>query len=71
MEEALPDFQQYAVVQIRPGDVGKYGEWIDPFCRMHVIEQPVIDAAWGLFQACRDGRLAQKALKDAEKEVSR
>lgn len=68
VEEPLPDFQQYAVVQIRPGEVGKYGEWIEPFCKMHVIPQPVIDAAWGLFQACRDGRLAQKALKDAEKE---
>lgn len=68
VKEALPDFEQYAVVQVRPGDVGKYGEWVEPFCQMHVIPQPVIDASWGLFQACRDGRLAQKALKDAEKE---
>lgn len=68
-KEALPDFQQYAVVQIRPGDVGKYGEWIEPFCKMHVISQPVIEASWDLFQACRDGRLAQKALKDVEKEA--
>lgn len=71
VQEPLPDFQQYAVVQIRPGDVGKYGEWIEPFCQMHVIPQPVIDASWGLFQACRDGRLAQKALKDAEREASK
>lgn len=71
LEEALPDFQQYAVVQIRPGDIGKYGEWIDPFCKMHVISQPEIEAAWDLFKACRDGRLAQRALKDAEKEASK
>lgn len=71
VEEPLPDFQQYAVVQVRPGDPGKYGEWIEPFCKMHVIPQPVIDAGWDLFQSCRDGRLAQRAMKDAERETSR
>lgn len=69
LEEPLPDFQQYAVVQIRPGDTGKYGEWIEPFCGMHVIPQAQIEAGWKQFQACRDLRLAQKMMKDAEKEA--
>lgn len=71
VEEPLPDFQQYAIVQVRPGDVGKYGEWIEPFCRMHVVPQPVIDAGWDHFQNLRDGRITQKALKDADKEAGK
>lgn len=70
LEEPLPDFQQYAVVQVRPGDTDKYGGWIEPFCEMHVISQAEIDAGYKLFQACRDVRLAQKAMKDAEKEAA-
>lgn len=68
VEEPLPEFQQYAVVQVRPGDTDKYGNWIEPFCEMHVIPQAEIDAGWSLFQACRDVRLAQKQMKDAERE---
>ena len=71
VEEPLPDFQQYAVLQIRPGDTGKYGEWIESFCEMHVIPQAQIDAGWSQFKACRDLRLAQKMMKDAEKEAER
>lgn len=69
VEEPLPDFQQYAVVQIRPGDTDKYGGWIEPFCEMHVIPQAEIDAGWSLFQACRDVRLAQREMKEAEKNA--
>ena len=67
VDEPLPDFEAYSVVQIRPGDTGKYGEWIEPFCEMHVIPQKQIDAGWSIFQACRDLRLAQKQMKEAER----
>lgn len=67
VEEPLPDFQQYAVIQIRPDDWGNYGEYIPAFCEMHVIPQREIEAAYGLFIAARDIRLAQFALKQAEK----
>lgn len=69
VEEPLPDFQQYAIVQVRPGDSDKYGEWIEPFCEMHVIPQAEIDAGYQLFTALRDVRLAQKAMRSAEKEA--
>lgn len=68
IEEPLPDFQQYAVVQVRPDDTDNYGNPIPAFCEMHVIPQREIDAAYGLFLAGRDVRLAQRALKLAEKE---
>lgn len=68
VEEPLPDFQQYAVVQVRPDDWSNYGEYIPAFCEMHVIPQREIDAAYQLFCAARDVRLAQRALKQAERE---
>lgn len=69
VEEPVPDFQQYAVVQVRPDDYANSGEYLPAFCKMHVIPQREIEAAYGLFIASRDARLAQKALKDAEKET--
>lgn len=71
VEEPLPDFQQYAVVQVRPGDFDARGTFIDGFCQMHVIPQAEIEAAYQLFIAARDVRLAQRRLKDAEKESAK
>ena len=67
VEEPLPDFEQYSVVQIRPGDFDNQGTYVPAFCRMHVIPQREIDAAFKLFTAAVDVRLAQKELKMAEK----
>ena len=67
VEEPLPDFEQYSVVQIRPGDFDNQGTYVPGFCRMHVIPQREIDAAFKLFTAAVDVRLAQKELKMAEK----
>lgn len=68
VEEPLPDFQQYAVVQVRPEDYDARGEVIDAFCEMHVIPQARIEAGYQLFTAARDVRLAQREMKLAEKE---
>lgn len=68
VEEPLPDFQQYAVVRIRPDDWDNYGTYIPAFCEMHILPQKVVDAAYPLFIAGRDVRLAQRALKQAERE---
>lgn len=68
VEEPLPDFQQYAVVQVRPMDYANSGEVLDPFCEMHVIPQRQIDAGFELFQAAKAVRLAQRQMKIAEKE---
>lgn len=69
VEEPLPDFQQYAVVQVRPMDYTDSGEVLDPFCEMHVIPQGQIDAAYDLFRAGLSVRMAQRGLKEAQKEA--
>ena len=71
VEEPLPDFQQYAVIQIRPGDFDARGTFVDGFCEMHVLPPAEIEAAYELFIAARDVRLAQRKLKDAEKESAK
>lgn len=70
VEEPLPDFEQYSVVQIRPSDYSNQGEYIPAFCKMHVIPDRQIDAAFKLFTAAVDARLAQYELKQLEKEES-
>lgn len=70
VEEPLPDFQQYAVGRIRPDDWDNHGVYIPAFCEMHILPQKVVDAAYPLFIAGRDVRLAQRALKQAEKEAT-
>lgn len=67
VEEPLPDFQQYSVVQVRPDDYNNAGEYLPAFCRMHVIPEKEINAAHKLFLAARDARLAERELKDAGK----
>lgn len=69
-EDPLPDFQQYAVIQVRPDDYDSKGNFVPAFCEMHVIPQNEIDSAYDLFIAGRDVRLAQRKLKNAEKENS-
>lgn len=68
VEEPLPDFQQYAVVQVRPDDYTNQGEYIEAFCKMTVVKPKEISAAYKLFLSGRDARLAQRELKEAEKE---
>lgn len=66
--EPTPAFTQYAVLQIRPGDYDKQtGEYIEPFCELHVIPQAKIDAGWNYFQAGLMARHAERELREAEK----
>lgn len=68
VEDPLPDFQQYAIVQVRMDDYDNKGNFIPAFCKMHVIPQAHIDAGYELFLAGRDVRRGQLKLKQAEKE---
>lgn len=67
-ERPVPDFEQYMILHLRPSDVGKYGEYIPPFCESKIISQAKIDKGWELFKATRDAREALKDLKLLEKE---
>lgn len=68
IEEPVPAFEKYAVLQIRPSDVTNEGEYVAPYCKLHVIPQRQIDAGFSMFEAAVDLRIAQRELKQAEKE---
>ena len=67
--QAIPAFEKYGILQIRPSDYHRTtGEYLEPFCELHTISQPRIDAGWKWFQAGLAARHAEKAMKLAEKE---
>ena len=66
---ATPPFEKYGVLQVRPADYHRTtGEYLEPFCKLHIISQEKIDAGWQYFQAGLLARHAEKALKMAERE---
>lgn len=66
---ATPPFEKYGILQIRPADYHRTtGEYLEPFCKLHVISQARVDAGWQYFQAGLLARHAEKALKMAERE---
>lgn len=68
LPKEVPAFSQYAVLQVRPGDFDRStGEYIAPFCKLHVIPQAKIDAGWELFQAGLLARNAEKKLRAADR----
>lgn len=71
VEEPLPAFQGYAVLQIRPGDVDTKGKYLAPFCELHRIDQRLIDTGMGIFQAGLDARVAQRKFAQIEKEIEK
>lgn len=64
IEEAIPGFNDYALLHIRPGDTDKNGEPIDAFCELKVLQhdeiEPLFDCFLGLLQISH----AQNKLKD-------
>lgn len=68
VEREMPDFEAYAVLQIRPFDINdSTGEAIEPFCKLHPVPQTKIDVGYGLFRAGLDAAIAKRKLKDFEK----
>lgn len=66
VEEGVPGFQQYAVVQIRPDDDPK-----PRFAEIHVLDQEVVEAGWDLFRAALAAKHAQKRRKDRMKVLEK
>lgn len=71
--EPTPAFTAYGVLQVRPSDFHRTtGEYIAPFCELHVVPQEMIDAGWDYFQsgltACRAETKLKKMLKTWDKE---
>lgn len=68
LPEAVPAFEKYGVLQVRPGDFHRTtGGYIPPFCELHDVSQARIDAGWDYFQAGLLARHAERKMKEAEK----
>ena len=59
--ESLPPVQRYAVLQIRPSDWDDYGNYIEPHCTLHFIDQEKIDAGYEMFRGSVQVRKGQAA----------
>lgn len=66
VEESIPDFSQYGILQVRPMDFDRTtGEVIEPFAKFTVIPQAQIEAGHKLFKAGLAARMAERELKEA------
>lgn len=69
--EALPGFEQYGVLQVRPDSVNHKGEFIPSFCRFEVIPHEAVEAGYVMFRGALDiktaGAVVSKALRELEK----
>src|SRR5699024_7818678 len=59
--EPLPPVQRYAVLRIRPSDWDDYGNYIEPHCTLHFIDQEKIDAGYEMFLGSVQVRKGQAA----------
>jgi hypothetical protein len=68
IEEPLPAFSEFAILHLRPSDTDNEGNYMAPFCRLEKISEAKIAAGWKLYQASLSARLAQKEMKEAERD---
>lgn len=67
VEDVVPSFTQYGVLQVRPDDYDSKGNFVEAFAQFERVSQPAIDAAFGLFEGALQVRRAERALKLALK----
>lgn len=68
VEEPFPGIQEYGILHMRPNDFDHNGVPIPAFCKLKVVPQEIIDAAWDRFEGALIARHADKKLKDLEKQ---
>lgn len=69
VEDVLPPFSEYAILHLRPGEVGTGGVYTEAFCKLKRVDHAKVDAAHKLFTAAVDARLAERELKQLDKEL--
>lgn len=69
LEDVLPPFSEYAILHLRPGEVGTGGVYTEAFCKLKRLDHAKVDAAHKLFTAAVDARLAERELKQLDKEL--
>lgn len=71
VEEPVPAFQEYGILQIRPGDYDNDGNYVPPFCELHTIPHRQVEAAFGIFEAGLAARIAQREYNQVVKQLER
>lgn len=69
IEEPIPAFSEYALLQIRPSDYDKYGNPMDPFCKLHKVPSEELDALFDQFLGLLQVSHAQNRLKEIRKNI--
>ena len=67
-EVPVPEFAGYAVLHIRPRDVDKDGNVIEPYCTLDVLDASEMDLHFDAFKGLLKVSQAQTALKELRKE---
>lgn len=68
-EDVLPDFSEYAILQVRPDDVDNGGRPVPAYAKLKHIPHEVVDHAFEYFLGGLKARHAQLELKRAKKTV--
>lgn len=66
VEEGLPGFQKYAMIQVRPDDDDK-----PRFAEVHWVDQQIIDAGWKRFQGALAVKQANREADHRRKELEK
>lgn len=69
VEEPIPAFSQYALLQVRPSDYDKHGNPMDPFYELHTIPDAEIPAHFDAFLGLLQVSHAQNKLKEIRNSV--
>lgn len=67
-EIPVPDFSQYALLHIRPSDTDKYGEPMEAFCKLEVVDMDEIPVHFEAFRGLLAVSEAQNRLREYRKE---
>lgn len=63
LEEPLPDFSNYGVLQVRPGTYNHKGEWVPAYTKFTEIPHSTIEAGHQFFRGAMHVRRAETDLK--------
>lgn len=71
VEDPLPKFDAYAILHIRPQDVDKDGNILEPYCKLEVLDSGEMPYHFDAFKKLVDVSSAQAALKEYRKTAQK
>lgn len=71
VEKSIPTFDAYAILHIRPQDVDKDGNIIEPYCKLEVLDSGEMSYHFDAFTSLTNLSEAQSALKEYRKTAQK